>query len=41
MLEEQIIKAWRDYENSNYMNIKALSKYLKLIEWFERRNRND
>ena len=32
MLEIQIMKAWRDYENSNYMNTKALNKYLKLTE---------
>ncbi len=38
MLEAQIMKAWRDYEKSNYMNTKALNKYLKLNEWYERRN---
>lgn len=40
MLEAQIIKTWRDYENSNFMNTKALNKYLKLTEWYERRNTN-
>ena len=32
MLEAQIMKAWRDYENSNYMNTKALNKYIKLTD---------
>lgn len=41
MLETQILKAWRDYENSNYMDTKALNKYLKLTEWYERRQCND
>lgn len=41
MLEAQIMKAWRDYENSNYMNTKVLSKYLKLTEWYERKNQNE
>lgn len=36
MLEKQIMKAWRDYETSNYMNTKALNRYLKLTEWYER-----
>lgn len=37
MIEAEIMKAWRDYENSNYMNIRALNKYLKLLEWYENR----
>lgn len=36
-LEREIMKAYRKYESSNYMDAKALNKYLKLTEWYERR----
>lgn len=39
-LEREIMKAYRKYESSNYMDTKALNRYLKLTEWYDKYNRS-
>lgn len=38
-LEKEIMKAYRKYEASNYIDTKALNRYLKLTEWYEKRDK--